>query len=169
MTTLVPLLLGCSGFALGLPGSLGVVELVALEDILVHWDGSPLVVDFVCCWSATEECSWSVGLAPLLLSVCTASAYLCPMRRWCVEVVCTGGFGGACLRVFQFMVYAGCTRGFVDGGWSLRTRMFFGVVGVTALGWAVWTWNILVLDTYLYIFFFHFLLIFMRVCCNLGF
>ena len=30
MTTLVPLLLGCSGFALGFPGSLGVVGLIAM-------------------------------------------------------------------------------------------------------------------------------------------
>ena len=87
MTTLVPLLLGCSGFALGLPGSLGVVGLIALEDIRVHWDGSPLVVGFVCCWSATEECSRSMGLAPLLLLMCAASAYLCPIRA----LVCFGG------------------------------------------------------------------------------
>ena len=33
MTTLVPLLLGCSGFALRLPGSLGVVGLIALVDV----------------------------------------------------------------------------------------------------------------------------------------
>ena len=39
MTTLVPLLLGCSGFALGLPGSPGVVGLVALGDVRVSWDG----------------------------------------------------------------------------------------------------------------------------------
>ena len=133
MTTLVPLLLGCSGFALGLPGSLGVVELIALEDILVHWDGSPLVVDFVYCWSATEECSWSVGLAPLLLSVRAASAYLCPMRRWCVEVVCTGGCGGACSSCVPVYgvcwLYSGlCWWGLVSededvfwGGWCDRS------------------------------------------------
>ena len=87
MTTLVPLLLGCSAFALGLPGSLGVVGLIALGDVRVRWDGLPLIVGFVCCWSATEDCSWPVDLAPLLLSVCAASAYLCPMRA----LVCCGG------------------------------------------------------------------------------
>ena len=56
---------------------------------------------------------------------------------WCVVVVCTGGCGGAFLHVFQSLVYAGCARGFVGGGWSLWTRMFVGVVGVTALGWAL--------------------------------
>ena len=87
MTTLVPLLLGCSGFALRLPGSLGVVGLIALGDVRVRWDGLPLIVGFVCCWSATEDCSWPVGLAPLLLSVCAASAYHCPMRA----LVCCAG------------------------------------------------------------------------------
>ena len=67
MTTLVPLLLGCSGFALGLPGSTGVVGLVALGDACVRWDGLLLIVGFVCCWSATGDCSWPVGLGPLLL------------------------------------------------------------------------------------------------------
>ena len=50
MTTLVPLVLGCSGFALGLPGSLGVVGLVALEDVCFRWNGLLLIVGFVCHW-----------------------------------------------------------------------------------------------------------------------
>ena len=45
--------------------------------------------------------------------------------------------GVLALRVFQSLVYAGCTRGFVGGGWSLWTRMFFGVVGLAALGWSL--------------------------------
>ena len=45
--------------------------------------------------------------------------------------------GVLALRVFQSLVYAGYTRGFVGGGWSLWTRMFFGGVGVAALGWAL--------------------------------
>ena len=45
--------------------------------------------------------------------------------------------GVLALHVFQSLVYAGCTRGFVGGGWSLWTRMFFGVVGLAALGWAL--------------------------------
>ena len=45
--------------------------------------------------------------------------------------------GVLALHVFQSLVYAGCTWGFVFGSWSLWTRMFFGVVGVAALGWAL--------------------------------
>ena len=86
MTTLVPLLLGCSGFALGASRFPGVVRLLALGDIRVRWDGLPLIVGFVCCWSATGDCSWPVGLALLLLSVCAASAY-----RVLSRIFCSGG------------------------------------------------------------------------------
>ena len=85
MTTLVPLLLGCSGSALGFPGSLGVVGLIAMGrcSCPLGWatsDGGLRVLP-VC----TED--WPVGLAPLRLSVCAAFAYLCPLQasgRWCV-------------------------------------------------------------------------------------
>ena len=135
MTTLVPLLLGCSEFALGLLGSLGVIGLIGLGDVRVRWDGLPLIVGFMCCWSTTEDCSWLVDLATLLLSVCAASAYLCPMRA----LVCCGGIHWwmwGCL--FSVCSSFGCMLGVLVGGdWSLWTRMFFGVVGVTALGWAL--------------------------------
>ena len=78
MTTLVPLLLGCSGFALGLPGSPGVVGLVALGDVRVRWDGLLLIVGFVCYW----RLQLADGFGPS-----AASAYLCPMRA----LVCCGG------------------------------------------------------------------------------
>ena len=32
--------------------------------------------------------------------------------------------------MFWFLVHAGCTLGFVGGGWSPWTRMFLGVIGV---------------------------------------
>ena len=135
MTTLVPLLLGCFGFALGLPGSLGVVGLIALGDVRVRWDGLPLILGFVCCWSATGDCSWLVGLA--FISVC---CFCISLSNACVGVLwwyALVDVGVLVLLVFQSLVYTGCTRGFVGGGWSLWVRMFFSVVGVTALGWAL--------------------------------
>ena len=144
MTTLVPLLLGCSWFALGLPCSLGVVGLIVLGHVRVRWDRLPLIVGFACRWSATEDCSWPVDLASLLLSVCAASAYLCPMQA----LVCCGGmhwwmWGGGGGGLFSMCSSFWCMLGvlvggvFVGGGWSLWTRMFFSVVGVTAVGWAL--------------------------------
>ena len=96
MTTLVPLLLECSVFDLGLLGSLGVVGLIALGDIRVRWDGLPLIVGFVCCYSATGDCSWLVGLA-LCYYRCVMLLHISVQcRHWCVVVVCTGRCGGAC-------------------------------------------------------------------------
>ena len=63
------------------------VGLIALGDVRVRWDGLPLIVGLVFGWSATGDCSRPVGLDPLLLSVCAASAYLCPMRA---SVCCRG-------------------------------------------------------------------------------
>ena len=134
MTTLVPLLLGCSVFALGLPGSLGVVALVVLGDVRVRWDGLLLIVGFVCYWrlQLTDGFGPSafIGVCCFCISLSNAGVGV----LWCYALVDVGALA---LRVFQSLVYAGCTRGFVGGGWSLWTRMFFGGVGVAALGWAL--------------------------------
>ena len=134
MTTSVPLLLGCSVFALGLPGSPGVVGLVASGDVRVHWDGLLLIVGCVCYWrlQLTDgfDPSAFIGVCCFCISLSNAGVGV----LWWYALVDVGVLA---LRVFQSLVYAGCTRGFVGGGWSLWTRMFFGVVGVAALGWAL--------------------------------
>ena len=133
MTTLVPLLLGCSGFALGLPGSQGVVGLVALGDVHVHWDGLLLIVGFVCYWRLQLAVVFGpfafIGVCCFCISLSNAAVGV----LWWYALVDVGVLA---LHVFQSLVYAGCTQGFVGGGggWSLWTRMFFGVVGVAALG-----------------------------------
>ena len=137
MTTLVPLLLGCSGFALGLPGSpgvVGLVVLVVLGDVRVRWDGLLLIVGFVCYWKLQLADGFGpsafIGVCCFYISLSNAGIGV----FWWYALVDVGVLA---LHVFQSLVYAGCTRGFVGGGWSLWTRMFFGVVGLAALGWAL--------------------------------
>ena len=134
MTTLVPLLLGCSVFALGLPGSPGVVGLVALGNVRVRWDGLLLIVGFVCYWRLQLVDGFGpsafIGVCCFCISLSNAGIG----ALWWYALVDVGMLA---LHVFQFLVYAGCTWGFVGRGWSLWTRMFFGVVGVAALGWAL--------------------------------
>ena len=149
MTTLVPLVLGCSGFALGLPGSPWVVGLVALGDVRGHWNGLLLIVGFMCHWRL--QLADGFGPSAFIGVCCFCISVQC--GRWCVVVVCIGGCGGACpscVRVFGVCwVYWGlCWWGLfsVDAdvfrcGWCGRSWV--------GLGAAVQTWNILVLDTYL--------------------
>ena len=121
MTTLVPLLLGCSGFALGLPGSLGVAELVALRDVHVCWDRLLLIVGFVCyCRLQLADGfgpSAFIGVCCFCISLSNVGAGV----LWWYALVDEGVLA---LLVFQSLVYSGCTWGFVGGGWSLWTHMF---------------------------------------------
>ena len=100
-------------------------------------------------WATTDsglrvllECKWGLQLA----CGCGPSAFI-GVCCFCISLSNAGvgvlwwyalvDVGVLVLRVFQSLVYAGCTQSFVGGGWSLWTRMFFGVVGVTTLGWAL--------------------------------
>ena len=80
------------------------VGLIVLRDVRVCWNGLPLDCGLCVLLMCTED--WLVGLAPLLLSVCAAFAYICPLQasgHWCVVVVCTGGCEGTyspCVPVF---------------------------------------------------------------------
>ena len=134
MTTFFSLLLGCSGFALGLPGSPGVVGLVALGDVRVRWDRLLLIVGFVYYWKLQLADGFGpsafIGVCCFYISLSNAGIGV----LWWYALVDVGVLS---LHVFQSLVYAGCTRGFVGGGWSLCTRMFFGVVGLAALGLAL--------------------------------
>ena len=134
MTTFFSLLLGCSGFALGLPGSPGVVGLVALGDVRVCWDRLLLIVGFMCYWKLQLADGFGpsafIGVCCFYISLSNAGIGV----LWWYALVDVGVLA---LHVFQSLVYAGCTRGFVGGGWSLWTRMFFGVVGLAALGLAL--------------------------------
>ena len=172
MTTLVPLLLGCSGFALGLPGSPGVVGLIALGDVRVRWDGLPLIVDF---GAAGVQLGTAAGrwIWPLCFYRCVLLLHISVQcGHWCVVVVCTGGCGGACsscVPVFGVCwVYSGpCWWGLV----SVDTDVF-------QCGWCDRSWVgpwgcsvdmehlsacYLVID-----FLFPFPINFIRVHCNLG-
>ena len=85
------------------------------------------------------ECNWGLQLAggfgpSAFIGVCCFCISLSNAGigvLWWYALVDVG------VLVLHSLVYAGCTRGFVGGGWSLWTRTFFGVIGVTALGWAL--------------------------------
>ena len=98
------------------------------------WDGLLLIVGCVCYWrlQLTDRFDPSafIGVCCFCISLSNAGVGV----LWWYALVDVGVLA---LRVFQSLVYAGCTRGFVGGGWSLWTRMFFGVVGVAALGWVL--------------------------------
>ena len=108
--------------------------MTTLVPLIYHWDVRGLL-GFVCCHCAlrTDRWAWPLSVCCFCISLPTAG-------RW--TLVCGGGNAlvevrVSVLYVFQFLMYAGCTRGFVGGGWSPWMRMLFGVVGVTALGWAL--------------------------------
>ena len=116
MTTLVPLPLGCSGFALGLPGSPGVVGLVALEDVHVRWDGLLLIVGFV----SYRRLQLDNGFGPsAFFGVCCFCISLSNAGfgvLWWYALVDVGGVCPSCVPVFGICwVYSGlCWWGLVS-------------------------------------------------------
>ena len=88
------------------------------------------------------ECNWGLQLAggfgpSAFIDVCCFCISLSNVGIGVLWWYALVDVGVLVLRVFQSLVNAGCTRGFVCGGWSLSAWMFFDVAGVTALGWAL--------------------------------
>ena len=110
------------------------VGLVALGDVRVRWDGLLLTVGFVYYW----RLQLADGFGPsAFIGVCCFCVSLSNVGIGVLWWYALVDVGVLALHVFQSLVYAGCTQGFVGGGWSLWTWMFFGVVGAAALGWAL--------------------------------